>query len=93
MENEPRKEPEITMQDVTSSQIEAVGYDNATRTLAIRFKGGALYHYDGCEPETFEAFRGAESVGSYFYKHIKPNADKYPYRKIVARRPEAAASC
>lgn len=88
-----RKEPEITMQDVKSSQIEAVGYDATTRTLAVRFKGGALYHYDGCEPETFEAFSKAESVGSYFYKHIKPHADKYPYRKIASRRPEDAASC
>lgn len=86
--NEARKEPDITMLDVSSSQIEAVGYDASTHTLAIRFLGGALYHYDGCEPETFEALRGAESVGSYFYKHIKPNADKYPYRKIAARRSE-----
>lgn len=90
---EARKEPEITMQAVESSQIEAVGYDAPTRTLAIRFRGGALYHYDGCEAETFEALRGAESVGSYFYKHIKPNADKYPYRKIAARRPENSEPC
>ncbi len=85
MEEATRTEPAIAMQDVTSSQIEAIGYHPETRTLAIRFKGGSLYHYGGCEPETFEAFRTAESIGSYFYKHIKPNTKKYPYRKIMAR--------
>lgn len=28
------------------------------------------------------AFKGAESIGSYFYKHIKPFADKFPYTRV-----------
>lgn len=89
---------EIEMHEVVSSQISAIGYDAPSKTLAIEFKGkdgkpGSLYHYDGCDADTFEALRSAESVGSYFYKHIKPNADKYPYRKIAARRPENSEPC
>lgn len=38
----------------------------------------------GHDPVTFSAFRGAESIGSHFYKHIKSSPDKYPY----TRQPE-----
>jgi hypothetical protein len=78
---------QITMDSVESSQIEAVGYDESTQTLAIRFKGkgeapGSLYHYNNLTAEDFAAFKSAESIGSHFYKHIKPHKDKYPYVRI-----------
>lgn len=78
---------QITMDAVESSQIEAVGYSGETQTLAIQFKSkggkpGSLYHYSNVTPEDFAAFAAAESVGSYFYKNIKPYKDKYPYQRI-----------
>ncbi len=65
--------PPITMDPVESSQIAAIGYDPATKTLAVQFKhgAGAIYHYPNFEPETFEALRAAESPGKFFGQHIK----------------------
>ncbi len=74
----------IPMAPVASSQIAEIGHDPATSTMAIRFKSNAspLYHYAGVTAEEFAAFQQAESIGSYFYKHIKPFADRYPYTRI-----------
>lgn len=82
---EETERPLIALEPVTSSQIGAVGYDEATKTLAVQFKHGAraIYHYAGVEPEAFAAFKAAESMGTYFGKHFKalpflkfPNKDK-----------------
>lgn len=77
----------IQMDPVDSSQIHSIGYDAENSTLAIRFKNKdglptSLYHYRNVTADDFAAFRGAESIGSHFYKHIKPFADKYPYVKV-----------
>ena len=77
----------ITMDSIESSQIEAIGFDADTQTLAIQFKAkgaapGSLYHYANVTAEDFAAFRDAESIGSHFYRHIKPFKDKYPYVRI-----------
>jgi hypothetical protein len=72
------------MDSVESSQILAVGYDAETQTLAIQFKGGtrAVYHYANVTAEDFTAHRGAESIGSHFYRNIKPFPEKYPYVRV-----------
>jgi hypothetical protein len=77
----------ISVSPVQSSQIAGLGYDAASKTLAVEFKGwggkpGATYHYANVTADTFEALRGAESIGSYFGKNIKPHAAKYPYTKV-----------
>lgn len=74
----------ITMDSVESSQIHSIGHDAETQTLAIQFKSGtrAIYHYANVTAEEFAAFRDAESVGSHFYKNIKPFPEKYPYTRI-----------
>lgn len=68
--------PTIPMQEVQSSQIAEIGHDEATSTLAIRFKSkkglGSLYHYPGTSRDTFLKFRAAESLGKFFGEHIKP---------------------
>jgi hypothetical protein len=66
---------------VESSQVAAVGYDEATKTLAVTFTRGtgAIYHYLNVEPQLHRDFMAAESIGSFFGKHIKPLAfKKYP---------------
>jgi len=78
---------QITLDAVESSQIAAIGYDAGSQTLAIQFKGkgdqpGSVYHYSNFTLEDWEIFHGAESIGSHFYKNIKPFKDKYPYVKI-----------
>lgn len=83
---------QITMDSVESSQIHAIGYDAASNTLAIQFKSktgiGSVYHYANVTGEDFAAFRDAESIGSHFYKHIKPFPDKFPYTRIEAVQQE-----
>lgn len=77
--NEAR--PPIDLLPVESSQVRAVGYDKESRTLAVAFNHGkgAIYHYPDVSPETYEAFVNAESIGSFFGKHIKP----LPFKKYA----------
>lgn len=83
----------IHMTPVTSSQIQAIGYDAATKTLAVRFvdkpakgdkpaEAGSLYHYANVELDQFLEFSEAESTGSYFIRKIKPNSKAHPYTRI-----------
>ena len=89
----------IEMHPVESSQLVAIGHDPETRTLSIRFysgwgekkRVGSLYHYQNFTAEDFAAFRDAESKGKHFGAHIKPFAEKYPYRKVEDAAPAAAA--
>lgn len=82
--------PTIPMQPVKSSQIAAIGHHPDTNTLAIQFapkkdgSPGSIYHYSNFDAEAFAAFKGAESIGSHFGKHIKPHDKKYPYAKVPA---------
>ena len=69
----------IQMNDVESSNINAIGYDAATGTLAIRFwKGrgdprtiGETYHYPAVPQDIYDALIDADSVGKYFHRHIR----------------------
>lgn len=83
----------IAMDSVDSSQIHSIGHHAETQTLAIRFKAkdgapAALYHYRNFTTDDFAAFKGAESVGSHFYKHIKPFPEKYPFTRMPAATEE-----
>jgi hypothetical protein len=63
---------QINMQAVQSNQVKAIGYDPETKTLAVTFNyGNALYQYPDVEQATFDAFKEAESAGTFFGKHIK----------------------
>ncbi|AOK00158.1 KTSC domain-containing protein [Burkholderia vietnamiensis] len=86
----------IDTQPVESSQIHSIGYDTESETLAVRFKdrkAGArtsLYHYSQFTQANFDALKGADSIGSHFYKHIKPFPDRFPY-VCVEKMPAPAA--
>lgn len=71
----------IALTPVESSQVKAIGYDAARKTLAVTFTRGtgAIYHYPNVEPQVHADFIAAESIGSFFGKHIKSRAfKKYP---------------
>jgi hypothetical protein len=80
----------IPMQPVTSSQLAEVGYDAATKRLAVRFKSKTprfVYEYANVTPELAEALRKADdepdmSVGRFFGEHIKGKPDAYPFTKL-----------
>lgn len=72
--NEAR--PSIQLQQIAterSGQVKAIGYDEATRVLAVEFRHGcgALYCYANVAPEVHEAFMAAESLGKFHGAHIK----------------------
>lgn len=61
----------IAMKSVESSNINSIGYDAESQTLAVRFKdkeGGAgkLYRYANVPPEVYAEMSEAESVGRFF---------------------------
>jgi hypothetical protein len=75
----------LALIQVNSSQLNALGYDADTNTLAIRFPGrgdnpGAVYHYSNVPPDVYAAFMAAESKGKFFLANIKGNAN-YPFQK------------
>jgi hypothetical protein len=83
--DEPR--PQIPLEPVVSNQVAAIGYDEATQTLAVTFTRGtgAIYHYPLVSKDMFHAFKTAESIGTYFGQHIKQR----PFTKY---RAETAAA-
>jgi len=58
------------MKPVKSSNIQAIGYDAATKVLSVEFKTG-LYHYQGVSQEVYDAFEKSESIGKFHVQHIK----------------------
>jgi hypothetical protein len=81
--------PSITLKPVKSSQIEAIGYDKETNTLAIKFKSGGVYHYSNVTQKHYDDLAGkgkkaseSHSIGSHFYKHIKANREQFPFTRL-----------
>lgn len=61
--------PEMTYVD--SSNIEAIGYDDATQELHVRFLSGATYIYKGVPRQIFDDLMQAPSKGSFLNREVK----------------------
>lgn len=61
----------MDMVPVTSSNIEKIGHDPASKTLGVLFKGGALWHYFNVAAEQHARLMNAESIGKHFGAHIR----------------------
>lgn len=75
-----KKQAEIELEPVESSNIEGVGYDPATKTLRIQFRGGCTYDYANVPAEKHKALIDAESVGKHFHQHIR---NKHKFLKVA----------
>lgn len=66
---------EIGWNEVKSSMIAAVAYDIIGQALYLRFnsKGNPEWMYTPVTLDDYMLFREAESLGSFFHKHIKTN--------------------
>lgn len=71
--------PRIAMCDCESSQVTAHGYDQETKTMAVRFKSGGEYHYIGVDPATYDRLKKAESVGKFIGAEIK---GKFEFNRV-----------
>jgi hypothetical protein len=69
----------MEMTSVQSSQVESIGYDAATKTMAVQFHNGGLYRYDGVPPDVYEAALKAQSVGKFLAQSIKK---QYRHHKV-----------
>jgi hypothetical protein len=59
------------MTEVTSSNLHAIGFDETTKTIAVHFKNGSIWHYPGANPALWDRFVAAESKGKFFNSSIK----------------------
>ena len=89
--NNPDLVPEvdvIAMDEVESSQINAIGYNPINLVCRVQFAPRksdgkmSVYDYAMISPEMFAEFQAAESKGSFHGRRIKPNPDLFPYRKV-----------
>jgi hypothetical protein len=75
------------MAPVKSSNILAIGYDEATQSLHVTFKGGGHYSYSGVQKALHAEMLKADSVGSFFHSKIKANKD-FKFTKIETEKKE-----
>lgn len=61
----------IELKECASSSMKAHGYDPATKTLAVQFNGGKVYHYEGVDENTYTSMCCADSLGKYFAQNIR----------------------
>ena len=66
-------------QNVESSNLASVGYDEKSQILEIEFNHGGVYQYFDVPIEEYESLMGADSLGSYFYHNIR---NDYEYAKL-----------
>jgi len=72
-----------------SSQIAAIGYEAATKTLYIQFhpgktsSEGPIYSYANVPQKLYDEFMAAESKGKWFGQHVKGKPE-YPHTLIKA---------
>jgi len=70
------------MKPVTSSQIDSIGYDETSKTLAIMFKSNKkVYHYYEVPKSVFDGFfaRPEVLIGQYFAANVR---EKFKYKAI-----------
>ncbi len=71
----------VEMIPVSSSTVQAIGYDEVTQVLYVRFiKKNSLYCYHGVPIAEFFGLQNAPSVGSYLDQNIKKGP--YVYQRI-----------
>lgn len=63
---------------VTSTNVQAIGYDTATSTLFVQFpgrKGAApsVYQYRNFPPQKWDAFWHSPSKGSFLQSEVRPH--------------------
>lgn len=63
---------------VDSSNVDAVAFIEHHKTLAVRFRKGGLYTYEGPDFDVYASLVHAQSVGKYLNDVVKAT---YPYTR------------
>jgi hypothetical protein len=61
----------IPWDNVESSNVKSLYWDEPTHTICVRFNGGGIYTYIGADIEQFNNLRMAPSIGKYLHNVIK----------------------
>lgn len=64
---------------VSSSNLDAVGYDEKSKTLYITFHKSGTYAYDNVPESVYKGLMAASSKGQYHKAYIKRS---FPYRRL-----------
>ena len=71
------------LRSVESSYLKKEGYDPDQEMLYIVFKSGdKCYRYRNVTADQYDAFLGAESLGSWFIANIKKRPEDHPYEVV-----------
>ena len=66
-------------QNVASSNVKAIGYDDRTQTLEVEFLNGRVYQYYGVPENTHSQFMQEPSKGKFLLTYIK---DQFPFSRV-----------
>lgn len=66
-----KKQEEILLEAVISSNIAAIGYDAKNSIMRVQFTNGAIYDAAGAKQSDFDDFKSSKSKGIYFNKVLK----------------------
>lgn len=64
---------------VASSNIAAIGYDEASQTLEVEFISGGVYQYYNVGAALFDQLMQAPSKGQFLHAYIQ---NAYPYSRV-----------
>jgi hypothetical protein len=76
------KPEEITNMEreaVASSTVLSAGYDAASETLEVEFKGGTVYQYYNVPDSVYQQFLESDSKGRFLHVYIK---NSFPYSRV-----------
>jgi hypothetical protein len=66
-------------QEVQSSELRWVGYEESASLLEVEFHSGEIYQYFGVPARLVQELLEADSIGRYFNAHIRP---KFRFEKV-----------
>lgn len=78
----------IPLEDVQSSNLAAIGYNDVKQILAVQFRSGAIFHYAPVSEDLFRAFCQAPSLGTFYAKEIR---GKVSGQKMTGTCPKCGA--
>lgn len=70
----------VKMQNVKSSNVLAVGYDDDRKELHIKYSTGTVYKYLNVPRFIYDNMLAAKSIGKYVTEHVK--CAGYSYEKV-----------
>lgn len=74
-----KRNDKMERQNVSSSNISSIGYDDVQQILEVEFHGGRVYHYYDVPMYVYEELMDASSHGTYLSANVKGN---YQYDQV-----------